>query len=296
MLARLMKTNNFQGFVQAWTPKINAYLKDHLQAEIDTPQLSRMMAYSVLAGGKRLRPLLFLAVLHSLGKKIDSAVLRAACGIELIHTYSLIHDDLPEMDNADLRRGHLSAHKKWGQAQAVLAGDGLLPLGMQWLAEGTQSIAAVQIMSRAIGPNGMVGGQYLDIDATNNAQTADDQAMIERMEWRKTGCLLLACVEMPLAWQQADHQAKNQLLGFAHCFGRAYQLYDDLVDVLETTAEAGKETGLDAEDHKNNTLTQIGVGASQARLQDLIKQGETDLANGYPVLAGFFQIFKRVLS
>lgn len=291
-----MTMTNFQQFVQTWTPKINAYLQQHLADEIDTPQLSQIMAYSVMAGGKRLRPLLFLATKETLGMPLDEQALRAACGIELIHTYSLIHDDLPEMDNSDLRRGQLTSHKKWGTAQAVLAGDGLLPLGLEWIAEGTGSVQAVQIMTQAIGPNGMVGGQYLDINATNNDQTADDQVLIERMEWRKTGCLLLACVQMPLADSDASEQTNQALLTFARSFGRAYQIYDDLVDVMETSAEAGKETQLDEADGKNNTLTQLGVAASQKRLQELINQGQDCLSGDDPVLAGFFEVLKRVLS
>lgn len=291
-----MTINNFENFVKTWTPRINAYLKQHLASEIDTPKLSQIMAYSVLAGGKRLRPLLFLATRQALKLSLDEKALRAACGIELIHTYSLIHDDLPEMDDSDLRRGHLTSHKKWGTAQAVLAGDGLLPMGLTWLAEGTQSAQVVTIMTQAIGPNGMVGGQYLDIDATNNKQTAGDHPLIERMEWRKTGCLLLACVQMPLAEAQIEVDLQKSLLTFGRSFGRAYQIYDDLVDVLETSQEAGKETQLDAADGKNNTLTQLGVKASQQRLQQLIDQGEASLQNEYPVLAGFFGVLKRVLA
>lgn len=291
-----MTTTNFQTFVKTWTPRINAYLQQHLASEIDTPQLSKIMAYSVLAGGKRLRPLLFLATRQALNLSLDEAALRAACGIELIHTYSLIHDDLPEMDNSDLRRGQLTSHKKWGTAQAVLAGDGLLPLGLEWIATGTKSVQAVALMTQAIGPNGMVGGQYLDIDATNNRQTADDQALIERMEWCKTGCLLLACVQMPLTDAQADSEQSAVFLTFARSFGRAYQIYDDLVDVLETSQEAGKETQLDAADGKNNTLTQLGVAASRDRLKGLIEQGQASLHGQYPVLSGFFEVLKRVLA
>ncbi|MCI1290469.1 MAG: polyprenyl synthetase family protein [Lactobacillus sp.] len=291
-----MTTTNFPTFVKTWTPRINSYLKEHLASEIDTLQLSKIMAYSVMAGGKRLRPLLFLATRQALNLPLDEAALRAACGIEFIHTYSLIHDDLPEMDNSDLRRGQLTSHKKWGTAQAVLAGDGLLPLGLEWIATGTQSAKAIAIMTDAIGPNGMVGGQYLDIDATNNQETANDRDLIERMEWRKTGCLLLACVEMPLAEVKIEPALQADLLTFARSFGRAYQIYDDLVDVLETSQEAGKETQLDEADGKNNTLTQLGVAASRKRINQLIQQGQASLHGDYPVLSGFFEILKRVLA
>ena len=185
----------FTYFKDEWTPVIDNYLAKHLASEIDDQKISQIMSYSVMAGGKRLRPLLFLATLNALGKKIEESEIRLACGIELIHTYSLIHDDLPAMDNDDYRRGKLTSHKKWGEAEAILAGDALLPLGVQWIAEGSNSSELVIMITKAIGANGMVGGQYLDIDSTNNASVADDEKFINKMEWLKTGCLIQASVE-----------------------------------------------------------------------------------------------------
>lgn len=175
----------FEYFKEDWTPVIDDYLAKHLASEVDDKKISQIMAYSVMAGGKRLRPLLFLAILNTLGRKIEEPEIRIACGIELIHTYSLIHDDLPAMDNDDYRRGKLTSHKKWGEAEAILAGDALLPLGIQWIAEGSRSAKLVTIITQAVGPNGMVGGQYLDIASTNNASVADDAKFINKMEWLK---------------------------------------------------------------------------------------------------------------
>lgn len=285
---------DFAEFRKKYTPLVDDYLETHIAKEADS-KLAEIMAYSVMAGGKRLRPLLFLATCAALGKKIDEATLRAACGIELIHTYSLIHDDLPAMDNSPLRRGKASSHVKWGEAQAILAGDGLLPLGLEWIAEGTDSAKAAAMMAKAIGPNGMVGGQYLDIDATNNASVADNQAFIDRMEWRKTGCLLQACVEIPLAWLDASKEQREALSIFAKDFGRSYQIYDDLVDVFETDEEAGKNTHEDEEAGKNNTLTLLGVKKSQEALQSLISDANKALADNYPVLSGFLNLYQRVL-
>lgn len=286
---------DFLAFQKQYTPQIDAYLKKQLAAEVDNDQLAQIMAYSVMAGGKRLRPLLFLATCQALGQELSEQTLRAACGIELIHTYSLIHDDLPAMDDSPLRRGKPASHVKWGEAQAILAGDGLLPLGLQWLAEGTGSAQAVALLAQAIGPNGMVGGQYLDIDATNNAAVAGDQAFIDRMEWRKTGCLLLACVQVPVTWLAAAPTPKKRLLIFAKDFGRAYQIYDDLVDVFETSQEAGKNTHEDAAGGKNNTLTLLGVKKSQEELAALIDQAQQTLSGDYEVLAGFLDLYQRVL-
>ncbi|KRL89670.1 polyprenyl synthetase family protein [Lactobacillus kalixensis] len=286
----------FKYFQNEWTPVINEYLEKHLTADIDDQKISQIMSYSVMAGGKRLRPLLFLSTLNSLGKVITEKEVKIACGIELIHTYSLIHDDLPAMDNDDYRRGKLTSHKKWGEAEAILAGDALLPLGIQWIAEGSQSAALVEIITKAIGPNGMVGGQYLDINSTNNDSVAEDAEFINRMEWLKTGCLIQASVNMAAIYGEASQVEQVKLDDFAKMFGRAYQIYDDLVDVVETSEEAGKATHKDQEEGKNNTLTLLGIDKSRKELTDLIKQAKDDL-NGLnsEVLAGFLDLYKKVL-
>ena len=281
----------FTYFKDEWTPVIDDYLAKHLASEVEDQKISQIMAYSVMAGGKRLRPLLFLATLNTLGKKI-----RIACGIELIHTYSLIHDDLPAMDNDDYRRGKLTSHKKWGEAEAILAGDALLPMGIQWIAEGSKSAKLVDLITKAVGPNGMVGGQYLDIDSTNNASVAGDAKFINKMEWLKTGCLIQASVEMAAVYAGASDIEQVKLVDFAKIFGRSYQIYDDLVDVVETSAEAGKATHKDQAEGKNNTLTLLGIDQSRKELTDLIKQAQDDL-HGHKgeVLAGFLDLYQKVL-
>lgn len=286
----------FKYFQENWTPVINKYLEKHLADDIDDQKISQIMSYSVMAGGKRLRPLLYLATLNTLGRKIDDAEIQIACGIELIHTYSLIHDDLPAMDNDDYRRGRLTSHKKWGEAEAILAGDALLPLGIEWIAKASNSAEMVTIITKAIGPNGMVGGQYLDIDSTNNASVANDSKYIDKMEWLKTGCLILASVQMGTVRANATDIEKVKLSDFAKVFGRAYQIYDDLVDVVETSQEAGKATHKDKEEGKNNTLTLLGIDQSRQELKALIKQAKDDL-NGLDsdILGGFLDLYKKVL-
>lgn len=287
---------NFTEFKNKWTSVIDEYLATHLKEDIDDKQISQIMSYSVMAGGKRLRPLLFLATINSLGKEIGPKEIQISCGIELIHTYSLIHDDLPAMDNDDYRRGMLTSHRKWGEAEAILAGDALLPLGIQWIAEGSNSIALVKIITAAIGANGMVGGQYLDIDSTNNQAVADNEKLIDRMEWLKTGCLIEACVEMGAVYAEADDQSKAKLLAFAKDFGRSYQIYDDLVDITETSQEAGKKTHKDQESGKNNTLTVLGVEKSRQELLRLTIHAKSTLVglNGL-ILAGFLDLYQKVL-
>lgn len=286
----------FKYFQNEWTPVINEYLENHLSKEVDDQKISQIMAYSVMAGGKRLRPLLFLSTLNALGKKIEENEIKIACGIELIHTYSLIHDDLPAMDNDDYRRGKLTSHKKWGEAEAILAGDALLPMGIQWIAEGSKSAELVSVITRAVGPNGMVGGQYLDIDSTNNQTVANDAKFINRMEWLKTGCLIQASVEMAAIYGHATDIEKVKLIDFAKLFGRSYQIYDDLVDVVETSEEAGKATHKDEEEGKNNTLTLLGIDKSRQELKELIAQAKEDLKGlNSEVLAGFLDLYKKVL-
>lgn len=286
----------FKDFQNKYTPIINDFLEKHLVSETDDKKIAEIMSYSVMAGGKRLRPLLFLSALNSLGKNIGDSEIRIACGIELIHTYSLIHDDLPAMDNDDYRRGRLTSHKKWGEAEAILAGDGLLPMGIKWIAQGSKSYKLVEIISEAVGPNGMVGGQYLDIDSTNNAKVANDSNFINRMEWLKTGCLILASVEMATVYAEANHKIQEKYLEFAKCFGRSYQIYDDLVDVVETQEEAGKATHKDQEVGKNNTLTMLGIEKTRQDLRDLIEKAQKSLeGENATLLLGFLDLYQKVL-
>ncbi|WP_276804390.1 polyprenyl synthetase family protein [Lactobacillus hominis] len=284
-------------FRSKYTPIIDNFLKTHLTEEIEDKKLGEIMAYSVLAGGKRLRPLIFLSTLKSLDMSITEKEIRIACGIELIHTYSLIHDDLPAMDNDDYRRGKLTGHKKWGEAQAILAGDGLLPLGIQWIAQASQNVKLVEIISEAVGPNGMVGGQYLDIDATNNESVKDNAEFIKKMEWLKTGCLLQASVQMAYVYAKCIDEAKIAALDkFAYTFGRSYQIYDDLVDLVETSEQAGKATHKDEEEGKNNTLTLYGAKQSRKQLQDLVDQGKQAISIfELPILGEFFDLYQKVM-
>lgn len=288
---------NLTDFRKKYTPLVDHYIETHLKNDIDNDQFSKIMSYSVLAGGKRLRPLIFLATLASLGYEITEKEIQVACGIELIHTYSLIHDDLPAMDNDDYRRGKLTSHKKWGEAEAILAGDALLPLGIQWIAEGSQNVKLVEIITKAVGPNGMVGGQYLDIDSTNNDQVKDNADIITEMEWLKTGCLLQASVQM--AYTLADSASAQEITAldtFAYNFGRSYQIYDDLVDLVESSEEAGKATHKDEAEGKNNNLTLYGAETSRKQLVDLVNKGQEAVSIfELPVLGEFFDLYQKVL-
>lgn len=283
-------------FSELYLPQINSFLKEQLECTINDHKFSEIMSYSVLAGGKRLRPLLFLATLEILSHPISEKEIKIACGIELIHTYSLIHDDLPAMDNDDYRRGKLTSHKKWGEAEAILAGDALLPLGIQWIAEASNSYELIKVITRAIGPNGMAGGQYMDIDSTNNLSYKRNETFIDKMEFLKTGCLIVASVQMAAKYANSSDKVQMNLLHFAEAFGIAYQIYDDIVDIMQTSVQAGKKTHKDADNGKNNTLTMLGLEKSQAELSDLIARGKVaikDIDN--QLLSDFFDLYRKAL-
>lgn len=284
-----------QNWVLATQNRFEQALDKNLDRYQSHSKLIEAMRYSALNGGKRIRPLLSYAT----GLIFDVPLQHLdvyACALEMIHVYSLIHDDLPAMDNDDYRRGKLTSHKKWGEAEAILAGDALLPLGIQWIAQGSNSAELVKIITQAVGPNGMVGGQYLDIDSTNNESVAGDADFINKMEWLKTGCLIQASVEMAAVYAKATDIEQVKLIDYAKAFGRSYQIYDDLVDVVETSEEAGKATHKDQEEGKNNTLTLLGIDKSRKELRDLIKQAKDDLhgLNG-EILAGFLDLYQKVL-
>ena len=251
--------------------KINEYLKDALVSECDQPTLMAAMDYSLTAGGKRLSPALTLGVSELLGVEITPAVLKAACAVELIHTYSLIHDDLPAMDNDDLRRGKPTNHKKFGAGMATLAGDGLLTLAFSWLSENelpnSISLHLVQALAKAAGPAGMVAGQARDIAGEGHHLTLDQ---LKKLHAQKTGALLAYSVVAGGIIAGASENVIANLQAFGKAYGLAFQIKDDLLDVTATEAEVGKEVHRDAVAHKNTYPSLLGIeGAKQALLAAL---------------------------
>lgn len=246
---------------------INDYLAAHLAADVDQPQLQAAMAYSLLAGGKRLRPALTLGVAELLGQPLTPAVVKAACAVELLHTYSLIHDDLPAMDNDDLRRGVPTNHKKFGAGMATLAGDGLLTLAFTWLTENelplTTQVQLVKSLARAAGPAGMVAGQAKDIEGEKEQLTL---GQLQTVHAQKTGALLAYAVVAGGMIAQATPQVIGDLFAFGKAYGLAFQIQDDLLDVTATSAEVGKEVHRDAAAHKNTYPGLLGLAGAQVAL------------------------------
>lgn len=239
---------------------INHHLCTLLHADcIQHERLYEAMNYSLEAGGKRIRPILFLLVLDILG--IDSnSFLDTACSLECIHTYSLIHDDLPAMDNDDYRRGKLTNHKVYGAGMATMAGDGLLTYAFELLANQTQIGASlrcrlISILAKAAGPSGMVGGQAHDIDSENKDLSLRE---LQIMDHAKTGCLLCAPVDMAVAVAQISEEEGRLWHQFASHLGLLFQITDDLLDVNGHLDEMGKMPNQDAADHKSTYVTILG--------------------------------------
>jgi farnesyl diphosphate synthase len=228
------------------------------------------MRYSALGGGKRLRPFLVLSAAHLFGVDPDRA-LRAAAAVECVHCYSLVHDDLPAMDNSDLRRGRPTAHKQFDEATAILAGDALLTIAFEILADPRTHedpkvrCNLVTALARASGAHGMVGGQMLDLIA----ESAElDIGAITRLQRLKTGELIAFSTEAGAILGKASAQHHNALRAYAHDLGLAFQIIDDLLDAEGTEAETGKSVGRDAQAGKATFVTVLGLerARGQARL------------------------------
>lgn len=237
------------------------------------------MRYSALDGGKRLRP--FLAVCSSslFGVSIDSAI-ETATAIEFIHTYSLIHDDLPAMDNDDLRRGKPSCHKKFGEAAAILAGDGLLTYAFQVLAspkvhaDPAVRCELIAALAQASGYSGMVGGQMMDIEAEKQELSVDEIIRLQRL---KTGELFAVSCEAGAILGKAPHMMRKLLRAYAHDMGLAFQITDDLLDAEGTRVETGKSVRKDKAAGKATLVSSMGVERARDHAQVLIQQAISHL-------------------
>ena len=273
----------FRAQLESWQTRMERALAARLPEASAVPgRLHEAMRYSVLGGGKRIRPALVFATARALGLTEDE-VEAAACAIELIHVYSLVHDDLPAMDDDDLRRGRPTCHKAYDEATAVLVGDALQTLAFQVLtrdpalpASPAVRLRLVELLAEASGTFGMAGGQAIDLAAQGQKL---DLTQVEEMHARKTGALIRVSVMMASAcvptlearWSQA-------LLGFVNPIGLAFQIQDDLLDVLGDVSTIGKATGADSERGKPTHPAVIGIEASQERVRLLHAQALDSLA------------------
>jgi geranylgeranyl pyrophosphate synthase len=257
-----------------WQTRMEQALAGRLPGADEIPtRLHEAMRYSVLGGGKRIRPALVFATGRTLGLA-EHQVEAAACAIELVHVYSLVHDDLPAMDNDDLRRGRPTCHKAFDEATAVLVGDALQPLAFQLLARDPQlpadpaiRLKLIDLLAEASGTFGMAGGQAIDLAVQGQAIGI---AVVEQMHARKTGALIKVSVMMAAACVPTLNTAlSDNLARFATAIGLAFQIQDDLLDVLGDVSTLGKATGADSARDKPTFPAIIGVEASQQRMHKL---------------------------
>ncbi len=227
--------------------------------------LIKAMNYSLEAGGKRIRPVLVYAFCEACGNdyRIASA---PACGIEMIHTFSLIHDDLPAMDNDDFRRGKPSCHKAFDEATAILAGDALSVLPFEIIANdpvltGEQKVTIISCLAKAVGRDGMIGGQVIDME--NETRNDVDEANLRNMYKHKTGELIAVSCMMGCICAGADSKTVEAAAEYGYRLGLAFQIIDDILDVTSTTEELGKPVGSDSEENKTTFVTLYGVEKAQ---------------------------------
>ena len=264
----------FSDTLQTYIAQIESALFALLPNE-DGSDVCEAMRYSCAVGGKRIRPVLVLEACRLCGGDIDLA-LPFACALEMIHTYSLIHDDLPCMDNDDLRRGQPSCHKKFGEATALLAGDALLTHAFCVCAESAlakknpeAAIRAVALLSSFAGTAGMIGGQ--EIDLASEGKQISLQTLRE-MDAKKTGALIKAACALGAVIAGASQEQTNALLLFAESLGQAFQVVDDILDVEGDTATLGKPVGSDAESNKSTYVSLLGLSAAKESAKQLTEQ------------------------
>jgi geranylgeranyl diphosphate synthase type II len=240
------------------------------------PRLIESIEYSLLAGGKRLRPALVLESARACGATHPAgrAALAAAAAIELIHTFSLVHDDLPAMDDDDLRRGRPTNHKVYGEAMAILAGDAMVAMAFEVLASDAEPTVGVRLaaeLARAAGPAGMIGGQVLDMEGENQSLTLEQLQRLHRM---KTGALLVAACRMgAIAGGEGDSSKLRALTTFGRHIGLAFQIVDDLLDVTASPEQLGKAAGKDAGKGKNTYPLLMGVEQSRREAARQLQAG-----------------------
>lgn len=270
--------NDLAAFQQATRQRLEHHLES-LLTDASAPRLTDAMRYSVLGGGKRLRPLLVRATAVSLGDHSDRWLAPAAA-VEMIHAYSLIHDDLPAMDDDDLRRGRPTNHRAFDEATAILAGDALQSLAFEHLANWPEldpqtRLTMVQRLAQASGRHGMVGGQMRDLLAEGQALALEDLVGIHQL---KTGALIEAAVQLGACCSQPTQTVLGSLGRYGNALGLAFQITDDILDVTTDTATLGKPQGSDAERGKLTYVSLLGLDGARDQAQQQTERARAALA------------------
>jgi geranylgeranyl diphosphate synthase, type II len=267
-------------YIEERSELVDSRLIMAMPSETELPfSLHKSMRYSTFAGGKRLRPILMLAACEAVGGEINTA-LPAACAMEMIHTYSLIHDDLPAMDNDDFRRGKPTNHKIFGDAVAILAGDALLTqafiiLSSPFFASNVphdRILSVIHEIAYAAGSRGMVGGQVVDMESEGHRDL--DLPTVQYIHTHKTGALIKASVKIGAILGGADERELSSITRFGEVIGLAFQIADDILDIEGTTEELGKDAGSDQSRGKATYPSVIGIEESRRRAMELL-----DMAN-----------------
>jgi geranylgeranyl diphosphate synthase, type II len=258
-------------------------------ADTPPPVIHEAMRYAVLGGGKRIRPIVAIATAEAVGANVDP-LLVPLCALELIHTYSLVHDDLPPLDNDDLRRGRKTTHVVYGEAMGILVGDALLTEAFSWLArpvvEPARQLRAVAEVAQAIDSTGMIGGQVADIVAERSHEQSDDaEALLRELNFihrNKTGKLLTASAVLGGLLGGATDEQLQALRRYADALGLAFQIVDDLLDIEESSATLGKTAGKDIAQGKLTYPALLGVDAARAEVDRLLGEavGNADMIGG----------------
>lgn len=269
--------------LQADAKKVEQALEAYLSNETGEgyDRIFEATKYAAMAGGKRLRPVLVLAFCRLCGGDENKAM-PFACALEMIHTYSLIHDDLPCMDNDDLRRGRPTCHKAFDEATAVLAGDGLLTRAFEIAAQNAGGLPAetalrcVALLGQAAGMNGMIGGQVLDMESEHKQIPIAQLTLLQQL---KTGCLIrVACELGCLAAGRGDEKTLSAARMFGEKLGLAFQMQDDILDIEGDAAIVGKTTGKDAKSEKSTFPSLLGIEACRTRVRELTDEAIAALA------------------
>ena len=272
-------SNGLNDYIKEHKIKIELYM-DNAIKDLDSPvNLKDSMHYSLMAGGKRLRPILLIASYEAYNNDIE-VVMSSACALEMIHTYSLIHDDLPAMDDDDLRRGKLTNHKKFNEATAILAGDALLTYSFQIIAEDPllnfeQKTYLISLIAKCSGPEGMVKGQILDIEAEMNRVELDK---LEKVHEHKTGKLITFAIIAGAYLAGANDKELKNLEEFSYYLGLIFQLQDDILDIIGDLEKLGKPVGSDEANDKSTYPNLLGLDGAIEQKEIYIKRAENALS------------------
>ncbi|MGM0123684.1 geranylgeranyl diphosphate synthase, type II [Enterococcus sp. AZ194] len=276
-----------QSFFEKHLSYVEQELVRFIEEHTTNQELKESMLYSVRAGGKRIRPQLLLAVVGAFHQTVSQGAYQTAAALEMVHTYSLIHDDLPAMDDDDLRRGRPTNHKVFGEATAILAGDSLLTMAFQLLSmaqiESEQKLLLIQLFSKAAGGEGMVSGQAADMQAENQQITVEELAKIHE---EKTGKLIEFALVAGGILANQPVEILEKLHQLAAHLGLAFQIRDDLLDVTSTTEELGKNTQRDAELNKSTYPGLLGLSEAKVALDEELVAAERTIEQ-IQVVTGF---------